>query len=1616
MQGGSIGKRDVPYKFPYLGLGRLAVESSDASAVPLTRQTSGDGYDQQSWAAAHEALQRYAYSDSREGAAPPCDRSGGKCAVCALTRGSWCEEFFRQERVPWKPAPRGSKDCPSTKWGPCNGVGNCHYDIGVCQCPAGWKGKACDERELRYCSHRHKTREEPLDLVISHVDADGWDLDPAEDGWSASRCSGVCDLERSSCWCPPNTTYGRVPPPPDAAPWVRFSQKGRVLPGPCKARKVFNKTGHMVENDWGNKRLTQADIYGPQGWCNAASVADVPPHVSKACAGTYGCQEEGIHGLMCNITSEETCLNQCTGHGECDDGYCRCHKGWYGEDCARKKAGEDMEPGHGPARPWLRDVLQPVPAAATEPPSGGGAGAGPPGRLRPLIYVYDTPPEFTTRMHQYKLHNGYCGYREFDEDNNTRIFGASYSVEMYLHETLLLSPHRTFNPEEADFFYVPVYYTCWMWPVNGRADMPYWGAPYSRHRYSNAAHMWLAAKRWIQSHFPFWDRRGGRDHIWLTNHDEGACYMPTEIYNTSIMLTHWGRMDLHHISNTAYTADNYSVGLEWPGILDGQDVKTLYEGHPCYDPRKDLVIPGFKTPEHYVRSPLAGAAPYERDILLYFRGDVGKNRQRQVYSRGIRQRLYNLTIAHRWYDKHRIFIGTPRELVGDYSLHLARSLFCAVVPGDGYAMRFEDAVLHGCLPLIIMDRTHALFESILDIDSFSIRIKEAAVDEHLPSLLKSISPEQIERMQRKLALVWHRFAYAQGPLVRAYHSFFVGENRMRLEEGASSESTAKHAGGDGTGGLEQPPMSELPVRVDAFMTILQWLYGRIPDTRGPSEAIARYATGDRPEGAAPPCDRSGGKCALCALTRGSWCEEFFRQERVPWKPAPRGSKDCPSTKWGPCNGVGNCHYDIGVCQCPAGWQGPACDQPFKRPCCHRHKRPDEPLDLVISSIGPDGMDLDLASSGWSASRCSGFCDDERAGCWCPPFTKYGRKPPPPDSPPWVRFSERGRGLPSNCKAKKVMNKEGKLVDNDWGNAPLSIDDITGPKGWCNADTTSGMTSDAMWRCSGDCGEEGLHGTYCQVVSEESCLNQCSGHGVCDNGYCRCDKGWYGEDCARKKAGEEMEPGIDVSSRPWLKDLLLPVPAAAVEPPPAAAAAPEGGSGRLRPLIYVYDMPPEFTTRMHQYKLLQGICAYRQFTEDNGTKLVSGPYSIEQYLHESLMLSKHRTFDPEEADFFYVPTYFSCFTWPIAGKADVPFWGAPTSWHRYSNGANMWLAAKRWVQSHFPFWDRRGGRDHIWLTNHDEGACYMPTEIYNTSIMLTHWGRMDLDHRSNTAYGPDNYTQGIVWPGVLDGKNVRTLFDGHPCYDPRKDLVIPGFKHPAHFTFSPLLGAAPYERDILLYLRGDVGKARLPNYSRGLRQKLYTLSVVNHWAEKHRVYIGDNNEIHGEYSTHLARSVFCAVVPGDGYAMRFEDAVLHGCLPLIIMDRTHALFESILDIDSFSIRIKEAAVDEHLPNLLKSISPEQIERMQRKLALVWHRFAWAHGPLMEGAFKAAFAENARRRNATASTAQQAETAFPDSHPYQPVTRFPVHADAFATLMQWLHGRIADTRGPAEGGAG
>jgi hypothetical protein len=42
--------------------------------------------------------------------------------------------------------------------------------------------------------------------------------------------------------------------------------------------------------------------------------------------------------------------------------------------------------------------------------------------------------------------------------------------------------------------------------------------------------------------------------------------------------------------------------------------------------------------------------------------------------------------------------------------------------------------------------------------------------------------------------------------------------------------------------------------------------------------------------------------------------------------------------------------------------------------------------------------------------------------------------------------------------------------------------------------------------------------------------------------------------------------------------------------------------------------------------------------------------------------------------------------------------------RVMHGANMLLEIQRWIQATFPkVWERRRGRDHIWLMPHDEGV-------------------------------------------------------------------------------------------------------------------------------------------------------------------------------------------------------------------------------------------------------------------------------------------------------------------------
>ncbi|KAK9858861.1 hypothetical protein WJX84_000344 [Apatococcus fuscideae] len=75
-------------------------------------------------------------------------------------------------------------------------------------------------------------------------------------------------------------------------------------------------------------------------------------------------------------------------------------------------------------------------------------------------------------------------------------------------------------------------------------------------------------------------------------------------------------------------------------------------------------------------------------------------------------------------------------------------------------------------------------------------------------------------------------------------------------------------------------------------------------------------------------------------------------------------------------------------------------------------------------------------------------------------------------------------------------------------------------------------------------------------------------------------------------------------------------------------------------------------------LCETVCTYRTFAEDNYTQWPDWVYRSEPALHEMLLHSAHRTLDPEQADFFYVPVYTSWADTPWFGPAGQTSDGGP----------------------------------------------------------------------------------------------------------------------------------------------------------------------------------------------------------------------------------------------------------------------------------------------------------------------------------------------------------------------
>nr|XP_010918601.1 probable glucuronosyltransferase Os03g0107900 [Elaeis guineensis] len=318
------------------------------------------------------------------------------------------------------------------------------------------------------------------------------------------------------------------------------------------------------------------------------------------------------------------------------------------------------------------------------------------------IYVYDLPSKYN---------------RDWLADRRceTHLFGA----EVALHEAFLGFSGRALDPNDADFFFVPVYVSCNFSTPNGFPSL------------HHARPLLASAVELVSSQLPFWNRSGGRDHIFVASHDYGACF---------------------HAMEDRAIDDGIPEFLRESIILQTFGVRTP---HVCQEV-EHVQIPPY-VPADIERWPAPETV--KRDIWVFFRGKMEvhpKNISGRFYSKKVRTEIWN-----RYNTNPRFYL--QRKRFAGYQSEIARSVYCLCPLGWApWSPRLVEAVALGCVPVIIADSIRLPFPSAVRWPEISLAVAERDVG-RLEAILDHVAATNLSAIQRSLwdpakrrALLFHR--------------------------------------------------------------------------------------------------------------------------------------------------------------------------------------------------------------------------------------------------------------------------------------------------------------------------------------------------------------------------------------------------------------------------------------------------------------------------------------------------------------------------------------------------------------------------------------------------------------------------------------------------------------------------------------------------------------------------------------------------------------------------------------------------------------------------------------------------------------------------------------------
>ncbi|KAL2329247.1 hypothetical protein Fmac_022674 [Flemingia macrophylla] len=331
-------------------------------------------------------------------------------------------------------------------------------------------------------------------------------------------------------------------------------------------------------------------------------------------------------------------------------------------------------------------------------------------------------------------------------------------------------------------------------------------------------------------------------------------------------------------------------------------------------------------------------------------------------------------------------------------------------------------------------------------------------------------------------------------------------------------------------------------------------------------------------------------------------------------------------------------------------------------------------------------------------------------------------------------------------------------------------------------------------------------------------------------------------------------------------------------------------------VYVYDMPRKFTYDL--LWLFKKTYADTSNLTSNGSPVhrLIEQHSIDYWLwadliapqSERLLNSVVRVHRQEDADLFYIP-FFTTISFFLMEKQQCKA---------------LYREALKWITDQ-PAWKRSGGRDHILPVHHPWSFKSVRRYVKNAIWLLP-----DMDSTGNW------YKPGQVFL--------------------EKDLILPYVPN-VDLCDAKCLSETNQKRSTLLFFRGRLKR----NAGGKIRSKLGAeLSGVDGVVMEEGT-AGEGGKEAAQRG--MRKSLFCLSPAGDTpSSARLFDAIVSGCIPVIISDELELPFEGILDYRKIALFISsnDAVKPGWLLKYLKGIRPAHMKEMQQNLAKYSRHFLYS----------------------------------------------------------------------------